>query len=201
MEYNYEDGYGHDVNDRGYDINGIYRGQPIPKKKKKPNVTATGGGGLIGLIVVVFIIYKVLEFLEKNWVSVIAILSVIILCIIFCNIIKRKLTEAGLAIFIAILMSLGLIGGIIYLGPMQNDGNFNRWQNKTIATKQTAPAAEITAKVTSDVNFRAGPSGNSEVLKILTKGTIVTITGESSGDWTPVEHDNVKGWVSSQYIE
>jgi hypothetical protein len=126
MEYNYEDGYGHDVNEQGYDVSGIYRGQPIPKKKKKPKVTTTGGGSLIGLIIIIFIIIKVLKFLEKNWVSVVAILGIVILCITFCLIAKKKITKKSLATFLAIVISMSLITCVIYFGPMQNNGNFER---------------------------------------------------------------------------
>jgi len=128
MEYNYEDGYGygHDVNEQGYDIHGIYRGQPIPKKKKKPKIATAGGGGLIGLILIIYVISKVLEFLAKNWVSVIAILITTILCIIFCQIAKKKIAKKSLATFLAIIISISIITGIIYLGPVQKDGNFKR---------------------------------------------------------------------------
>jgi hypothetical protein len=135
---------GDDVNAYGYDRHGVFRGTAPFKnqdnsqtiKRKKSNSKAAGGGGLIGFILIIFIIIKVLEFLEKNWVSVVAILSTVILCIIFCLIIKSKLIKTGLATFLAIIISIGIICGIIYLGPIQNDGNFERWRNdKTISSE------------------------------------------------------------------
>jgi len=62
------------------------------------------------------------------------------------------------------------------------------------------PAAR-TAISTADINFRSEASGNSAIIKVLLKGTIVTISGEDSDGWAPVEYDGIQGWVSSSYIE
>jgi hypothetical protein len=133
--YSHKNENGYDVNAYGYDKNGVFRGsapyfnssnnnQTIFKKKK---FKAAGGGGLVWLIIIIFIIIKALEFLEKNWVSVAAILCTVILCIIICLIIKRKFA----------FISICIIIGIIYLGPIQKDGNFERWRNnKTIYSEE-----------------------------------------------------------------
>jgi len=135
--FSHKNDSGYDVNAYGYDKNGVFRGsapfqnygnnQTINRKKR--NFKTTGIGSLIVLILIIFIIIKVLEFLSKNWVSVVSILSIIIFCVIFCLIIRKKITKSGLATFLTIIISLGLIIGIIYLGPIQNDGNFERWKN------------------------------------------------------------------------
>jgi len=87
------------------------------------------------------IIINILKFLENNIVSVIAILGTVILCIIFCIISNKKIAKRGLATFLAIIISIGLITGIIYLGSVQNDGNFNKFRitgnnNPTLAFKK-----------------------------------------------------------------
>jgi len=133
---------GHDVNAYGYDKNGVFRGtapfknnndnQPIFKKKSKSKTA--GIGGLIGLLLILFIISKILEFLSNNYVSVILILITSFLCFIFCLIIKKKkFAKARLATILAVIISLAIVIGIIFLGPVQNDGNFEKWgNNKTI---------------------------------------------------------------------
>jgi hypothetical protein len=132
---------GHDINAYGYDKNGVYRGtapfqsndynQTTQKNKSKSKATA--GSGLVGFVLFIIILYKVLEFLENNWISVVAIIGVILLCLIFCLVIRKKTSKVRLAIFLSIIVSIGLIIGIIYLGPVQDDGNFERW-NKNFTT-------------------------------------------------------------------
>jgi len=132
--FSHKNDSGYDVNAYGYDKYGVFRGSAPFKNndinqtytRKKVNPKTAGGGGLIGLIILIFIIIKVLEFLAKNWVSVIAILGIVILCIIFCLIAKKKIAKKGLATFLAIIVSMGLITGVIYFGPLQNNGNFER---------------------------------------------------------------------------
>jgi hypothetical protein len=65
-------------------------------------------------------------------------------------------------------------------------------------------STENTRKVTviSDgLNLRAGPSINAEIIKQLYKGDILNVIGDVQYGWTPVEHEGVKGWVSSELIE
>jgi len=75
-----------------------------------------------------------------------------------------------------------------------------------ISTPHAAAEAQIdTAKnvtvISNALNLRAGPSINTEILKVLHKGDVLTVTGDASGGWTPIEHENVRGWVSSELIE
>ena len=56
------------------------------------------------------------------------------------------------------------------------------------------------ATVTSNVNFRSGPSADSTVIRQIPQGTTVTLTGETSEGWTQIKHEGDTGWVSSQYI-
>ena len=58
-----------------------------------------------------------------------------------------------------------------------------------------------TATITSNVNFRSGPSTNNAIIRQLPQGTVVTLTGETSGDWTKIIHNGDTGWVSSQFIK
>jgi len=45
------------------------------------------------------------------------------------------------------------------------------------------------------------PSVYSKVIRQLYKGYIVNITGDASGEWTPVEHEGVEGWVNTDIID
>jgi len=61
---------------------------------------------------------------------------------------------------------------------------------------------KITATVITDItHLRSEPYYNSYILKILNNGNIVEITGDVSGEWTPVEYEGTRGWVSSELIE
>jgi chemotaxis protein histidine kinase CheA len=69
------------------------------------------------------------------------------------------------------------------------------------AASQTAHAnGSATAAVTSNVNFRKGPSTDNAIIRQLKQGDTVTLTGETSGGWTQVSHNGDIGWVSSDFI-
>ena len=51
----------------------------------------------------------------------------------------------------------------------------------------------------SYVNFRTGPSTSSSVIRVLSKGTSVTVLEESSG-WCKLTHNGTTGYMSSQYV-
>jgi len=177
--FSHKNDSGYDVNAYGYDKNGVFRGSSPFKNndnnqtytRKKVNPKAVGGGGLIGLIVIYFIITKILE----NLVSVIAILVTVILCIIFCKVAKKKIAKKGLATFLAIIISLGIITGIIYLGPVQNDGNFNK--------------LDITLKLnTANVMFQ-------KYMDALEKNDIITLI-----EYTTFVGNNIDDQLYSTYI-
>jgi len=62
-------------------------------------------------------------------------------------------------------------------------------------------SSTVTATVTSNVNFRSGPSTNNTVIRQLPQGTVVTLTGATSGDWTQVIHNGDTGWISSEFLK
>jgi tetratricopeptide (TPR) repeat protein len=57
------------------------------------------------------------------------------------------------------------------------------------------------ADITQNVNFRKEASADSEVIRQLKKGDMVTLTGEVSGNWTQITHNSEKGWVSKEYLK
>lgn len=72
-----------------------------------------------------------------------------------------------------------------------------------LSTVETASAAEgSTVVTTADVNLRAEPSENADVVAVLAEGTELTVTGAARGDWLPVENPETgdEGFVSAQYL-
>jgi len=69
---------------------------------------------------------------------------------------------------------------------------------REISVKPTVIKATV---MSSTLDLRAEPFTYSELLKVLYKDSVVEITGDASGDWTPVVHEGVRGWVDSQRIE
>ncbi|MCL2211748.1 MAG: SH3 domain-containing protein [Treponema sp.] len=56
------------------------------------------------------------------------------------------------------------------------------------------------ATITSGCNFRTGPSTNDAVIRSLSQGDKVKLTGEAQGGWTKVSHNGDTGWVSSEFL-
>ncbi|MCL2181030.1 MAG: SH3 domain-containing protein [Treponema sp.] len=94
----------------------------------------------------------------------------------------------------------------IAAGVMCGIGAFillNHLNGRETSIKPTITTAPIIkAAVKSDIlNLRAEPYANAEVLTILFNGYVVEITGDVSGDFTPVDYEGVQGWVQSDGIE
>jgi hypothetical protein len=73
-----------------------------------------------------------------------------------------------------------------------------------LGTITTAAAAVGSAVVTTaDVNLRAQPAADSEIISVVPTGTTLTVTGTAVGDWVPVEVPDTgeTGYVSSQFVE
>jgi Bacterial SH3 domain len=72
-----------------------------------------------------------------------------------------------------------------------------------LSTVETASAAAgSTVVTTADVNLRAEPSENADVVAVVPAGTALTVTGASRGDWLPVKNPETgdEGYVSAQYV-
>ena len=67
-------------------------------------------------------------------------------------------------------------------------------------SSSTQTTALQTATITQNCNFRRGPSTNDGVIRELPQGASVTLTGETSGTWTQITHNNDTGWVSTQFL-
>lgn len=72
-----------------------------------------------------------------------------------------------------------------------------------LSTVDTASATKGSKVVTTaDVNLRAAPSEDADIVAVLAEGTELTVTGTSSGDWVPVKNDETGdvGYVAAQYL-
>jgi len=70
----------------------------------------------------------------------------------------------------------------------------------SIVHTSTANTRKVTV-ISDGLNLRAEPSINAEIIKQLYKGDVLNVIGDITNGWTPVEHEGVKGWVSSELIE
>jgi Bacterial SH3 domain len=73
-----------------------------------------------------------------------------------------------------------------------------------LSTITTAPAAVNSSVVTTaDVNLRAQPASDAEIVDVISAGTTLTVTGSPVGEWVPVSDPNsgLTGFVSSQFVE
>ena len=68
----------------------------------------------------------------------------------------------------------------------------------------TAPAPSTgtagTARTTSGLNFRTGPSTSYSVISVLAQGTTVSTTGTKTAYWTQITVNGRTGWVSTAYL-
>jgi len=64
--------------------------------------------------------------------------------------------------------------------------------------KYLASGTQLTT--TTDLNLRAKPSTSSKVLKVMSQGAAVTLTGDESNGFVAVSYQGVKGWAFRDYL-
>jgi hypothetical protein len=72
-----------------------------------------------------------------------------------------------------------------------------------LSTIETASATKgSTVVTTADVNLRAGPSADADVVAVIPEGTELTVTDAAQGEWLPVKNPDTgdEGFVSAQYL-
>lgn len=62
------------------------------------------------------------------------------------------------------------------------------------------PPSSGQAVTTTDLNLRAGASTSDAVLLVIPPGAAVSLTGETSGDFTGVDYNGQAGWVASWFL-
>jgi Concanavalin A-like lectin/glucanases superfamily/Bacterial SH3 domain len=68
-------------------------------------------------------------------------------------------------------------------------------------TPQAGLALGSSAVTTADLNLRAGPSEDADVLTVIPSGSTVDLLGDTVGDYVSAEFDGQVGWVARQYLQ
>lgn len=63
-----------------------------------------------------------------------------------------------------------------------------------------SPSANQVRKTTTDVNLRKGPGLSYAKIRVLARGTNVTLTGKASRGYSEVRHGSTAGWIATQYL-
>src|SRR5215471_6423041 len=69
-----------------------------------------------------------------------------------------------------------------------------------LALPTSADAAQ-SGRITSQVNFREGPTRSARVISVLPLGTEVAILREDPGGWYQVMHHGRTGFVHKSYVD
>jgi len=101
-------------------------------------------------------------------------------------------------ILFLVLLALSVPGWLIMFHILPERINI-RQSIKSAITQTLAITQQ--ADITSNVNFRKGPSTNDEIIRQLKQGDTVTLTGEVSGGWSQITHNGETGWVSSEFLK
>jgi hypothetical protein len=211
-EYHHTTDSGHRVNENGYDQNGQGHNYDVRPSSSRKN---TSGGSssdadfesrsmlvivkLVLLGFVVFILYKINQFFIENWLTVATILGAFIICAIACFFIIHKGTrKTGLKIFLAIFVSIGIMGAVLSFIPQTGEITGNALSPAAIQEKETIKYGTVTADV---LYIRAKPSATAEVVGQFSNGDHIEITDNSNSWWLEVKFENSGGYVESVYVQ
>jgi len=171
------------------------------------NSSGSGFSALIVLGIIGFIIYKIFSFkisffIKVYWVSIVTIIGICVACLIVCSIIKKVSKNSGLKkLFttLALLAAVGLIGTVIYAGPVKTKLFFLNFYKRTPKLEQKT--SSFYAHVTSDaLNIRSEPSDNGEIVGQLFKDQRVEII-DKAGQWCKIKSGNFEGYVYSDFLQ
>ncbi|MCL1931242.1 MAG: tetratricopeptide repeat protein [Treponema sp.] len=163
---------GHDVDANGYDKYGSYHHNTSSNTQDSnsysppshSSASNNGWGTLILLGIGGFIIYKIVMFIQANWVSIVTILGICVACVITCIIIWVKAKKPGLKTLFTILTSIGLIVATLYFGPGKMSGKMIEISDELVA--------KIKHWYTEGVAFMSSP-----IAPILGIGVVCAIVG------------------------
>jgi uncharacterized protein YgiM (DUF1202 family) len=209
--YDHRSSNGQEVDAHGRDKQGLqWYGTRSSSSGNSTNSSSSTGSGdtggiiwLIGLGIGWFIVYKVIQFITENWVTIVVILGTCIVCAIICIIIQKKAENPGGKIFLVILASLGIIFAVLYFGPAKISAVFNNLQSNILQSR-TDTQENVTIMygyVTSDaLNIRSEPTTNSKVIGLFSKNDRVQITGKS-GAWLVIKFENNEAYIDSSFVQ
>jgi len=92
-------------------------------------------------------------------------------------------------------VSCGEYTGYVYASYVENHSR----QDVTADAAQESLAGKQGVVTGDEVNFRAGPSTDDEVLTVLSEGVKVTVASVT-GEWCKAEYDGQEGYVNAQYL-
>jgi hypothetical protein len=151
-----------------------------------------------------YVIEEITKFFKANRVLILTIIGICAVCAIVCFIIRIFARNKGLKTFLTILTSIGLICGVLYIGPAKMTDTFNVVKQKlTFQKKNDTQTEKINGKyayiITDALNVRAEPSVDSEIVGRLTKDNRIEVSG-NSGQWRKIKSANIEGYVDSDFL-
>jgi hypothetical protein len=103
---------------------------------------------------------------------------------------------------------ISIVGWLVFVNVIPKQFDWQHFPSQvtaivsSISSRFTNKEAELpTSSIIQDVNFRDAPGTNSNIIRALTAGEAVTVTGEAQDGWLPIEHNGESGWVSSEFVE
>lgn len=99
------------------------------------------------------------------------------------------------SLFVALTFAFGLMGT-----STANASPTVQTISSPVAAAVPAAAKKTTAKTTANLNLRKGAGTNHKSIRVIKKGTTVTKTGKTNGQWVQVKTSGKTGWVSSHYL-
>jgi uncharacterized protein YraI len=57
------------------------------------------------------------------------------------------------------------------------------------------------AVTTADLNLRAGPSEDADVVTVIPSGSTIDLLGDTVGGYVSAEFNGQVGWVARQYLQ
>jgi len=149
---------------------------------------------------------KFTGFFEKNWLSLLIILIICIVCAAICLTVKRKVKKPlirNIIIASVVLASFGVIFfGVLRSGITRNSGNIQHKLEQTLKStvSKNNPAKKTYARVDANrLNFRSGPSLSSRVIRGLPRNARVEVI-HGLGTWWKVKYENTEGYLNSKYL-
>ena len=83
---------------------------------------------------------------------------------------------------------------------VSSDGTVGYIRSDFLSITGVAAAASEVLKTTDGVNFRAGPSTDSNVITTLNVNTEVEVIGSEGNDWSKVSVDGTVGYIRSDFL-
>jgi hypothetical protein len=207
-EYHHTTDSGHRVNEDGNDRYGHghnYDVRPSGRSNSSSGGSASGGTAgitfvlvIVGLTVAGYVLSIVVAFIKENWVTIVAIFTICVVCAITCAIIRKIAKEPGLKVFFTILDSIGLICAALFFNPARIDAKVYKDQQSLlpIQEKDTIKYGKATVNI---VNIRSAPSVDSDIIGSFSKNDEIEITGKL-GSWWEVKFEDGGGYVDSTYV-